>query len=42
VPDLKQRDVYVCGPEGFVVDIVALCRILGVPREAIHHEAFAI
>jgi ferredoxin-NADP reductase len=42
VPDLRQRDVYVCGPEGFVADIVALCRFLGVPGEAIHHEAFAI
>jgi predicted ferric reductase len=42
VPDLKHRDVYVCGPEGFVADIVALCRFLGVPAEAIHHEAFAI
>lgn len=42
VPDLKQRDVYVCGPEGFVTDVVGLCRFLGVPEEAIHYEAFSI
>jgi predicted ferric reductase len=42
VPDLGQRDVYVCGPEGFVADIVEVARYLGVPDEAIHHEAFAL
>ena len=42
VPDLQQRDVYVCGPEGFVADIVEVARTLGVPEEAIHHEAFAL
>jgi predicted ferric reductase len=42
VPDLDQRDVYVCGPEEFVATIVALVRNLGVPDDAIHHEAFAL
>ncbi|HEY6276105.1 MAG TPA: ferredoxin reductase family protein [Streptosporangiaceae bacterium] len=42
VPDLHRRDVYVCGPEGFVASIVDLVRQLGVPDEAIHHEAFAL
>ncbi len=42
VPDLDQRDVFVCGPEGFVADVVAAARSLGVPRESIHHEAFAL
>lgn len=42
VPDLGQRDVYVCGPEGFVASTVDLVRDLGVPDEAIHHEAFAL
>jgi predicted ferric reductase len=41
VPDLAQRDAYICGPEGFVSDMVALVRSLGVPEEAIHHEMFA-
>jgi predicted ferric reductase len=42
VPDLDQRDVYVCGPEGFVASIVDTARNLGIPDEVIHHEAFAL
>ncbi len=42
VSDLQQRDVYVCGPEGFVASIVALVKDLGVPDESVHHEAFAL
>lgn len=42
VPDLKHRDVYVCGPEGFVAAIVDVAANLGVPPDAIHHEAFAL
>jgi ferredoxin-NADP reductase len=42
VPDLNQRDVYVCGPEGFVAAIVDVAANLGVPADAIHHEAFAL
>jgi predicted ferric reductase len=42
VPDLHSRDVFVCGPEGFVASIVDLVQGLGVPDEAIHHEAFAL
>jgi predicted ferric reductase len=42
VPDLDRRDVYVCGPEGFVAGIVDLVKRLGVPDEAVHHEAFAL
>ena len=41
-PDLHQRDVFVCGPEGFVTSVVRLVRELGVPDEAIHHEAYAL
>ena len=42
VPDLAQRDVYVCGPEGVVASIVETARNLDFPDEAIHHEAFAL
>lgn len=42
VPDLDRRDVYVCGPAGFVADIAMLAAALGVPDEAIHLEAFAL
>jgi predicted ferric reductase len=42
VPDLQDRDVYVCGPEGFVADMADLAKRLGIPGEAVHHEAFAL
>jgi len=42
VPDLHRRDVFICGPEGFVASIVDLVKSLGVRDEAIHHEAFAL
>ena len=42
VPDLARRDVYVCGPDGFVDDVVRLVGQLGVPDESIHHEAFSL
>jgi ferredoxin-NADP reductase len=42
VPELYGRDVYICGPEGFVAGTVELLRDLRVPEEAIHHEAFAL
>jgi predicted ferric reductase len=42
VPDLRQRDVYVCGPPDFVAGLARLAADLGVPDEAIHHEAFAL
>jgi predicted ferric reductase len=42
VPDLHQRDIYVCGPEGFVSGIVEVATRLGVPAEAVHHEAYAL
>jgi predicted ferric reductase len=42
VPDLSSRDVYVCGPEGFVAAIVEVTRNLGIPADAVHHEAFAL
>jgi ferredoxin-NADP reductase len=42
VPDLARRDVFVCGPEGFVADIVYAARNLGVPGDSIHHEAYAL
>jgi predicted ferric reductase len=42
VPDLHRRDVFICGPEGFVASVAGLADRLGVPAEAIHHEAFAI
>ena len=42
IPDLHRRDVFVCGPEGFVASVVELVTRMGVPDEAIHHEAYAL
>ncbi len=41
VPDVRSRDVYLCGPEGFVDAMVDVVRRLGVPELAIHFESFS-
>ena len=41
VPDLARRDVFVCGPGGFNELITSSARTAGVPKDRIHHEAFA-
>jgi ferredoxin-NADP reductase len=41
VPDLGQRDVYICGPSGFSQTVMSAARQLGVPKDRIHHEAFS-
>ena len=40
VPDLLERDLYVCGPEGFVEEVVAAANDLGMDRKAVHYEIF--
>jgi len=40
VPDVGRRDVYVCGPDGFMADMVDAALRLGVPEEQLHTEAF--
>jgi predicted ferric reductase len=42
VPDLHRRDIYVCGPERFVTSIVEVAGRVGLPSEAVHHEAYAL
>lgn len=42
VPDVKQRDVYVSGPEGFVLSAVEALRHLGVGSDSIHYEVYAL
>ena len=41
VPDIAQRDVFVCGPGGFMRSFIDAALTLGVPRARIHHEDFA-
>jgi ferredoxin-NADP reductase len=41
VPDIAGRDLYVCGPSGFMDQLIGQARALGVPYDRIHHEDFA-
>src|SRR5204863_9803182 len=41
VPDLSERDVYVCGPPAMIDFVVRNVRRAGVPRGRIHAERFA-
>jgi ferredoxin-NADP reductase len=40
IPDLRERDVYVCGPDGMTAAVVAALREARVPRRQVHHETF--
>jgi ferredoxin-NADP reductase len=40
VPDVADRDVYVCGPAGFGADVISSAAKLGVPADQIHVEEF--
>jgi predicted ferric reductase len=42
VPDLRKRDIYVAGPEDFVHFMVDAVAHLGVPRDAIHFDEYAL
>jgi ferredoxin-NADP reductase len=41
IPDVAQRDVYLCGPEGFQDRFAAAVAGAGVPATRIHSETFA-
>jgi ferredoxin-NADP reductase len=41
VPDVAERDVYICGPGGFSTAVEHAARAAGTPRAHVHHEAFA-
>lgn len=41
IPDVAERDVYVCGPTPWADAVAADARAAGVPRGAIHRERFA-
>ncbi|MGW2816294.1 ferredoxin reductase family protein [Streptomyces sp. NPDC001415] len=41
VPDLRDRDVYLCGPPGMTDAALRALRGAGVHRRRIHHESFA-
>lgn len=41
VPDIAERDVFVCGHPAWMDAVLAAARRAGVPRDALHHERFA-
>jgi predicted ferric reductase len=40
IPNLREHDVYVCGPDGLARSVVAALRRARVPKSRIHHESF--
>jgi predicted ferric reductase len=40
VPDIAERDVYVCGPEAWAEDVRRTAESAGVPAEQFHAESF--
>ncbi|MEA2378610.1 MAG: hypothetical protein QOD13_2517, partial [Thermoleophilaceae bacterium] len=42
VPDVAERDVYICGPDGFSSTVERAARASGTPRAQVHREAFAL
>lgn len=40
VPDIRRREVYVCGPSGFIALVVDAAAAAGVPASQLHHETF--
>jgi predicted ferric reductase len=42
VPDVAERDVFVCGPAGMTDALVRNVRAAGVPRRNVHTERFAL
>jgi ferredoxin-NADP reductase len=41
VPDIRDADIYVCGPESFIRAVREAAHVLGVPAHKVHHEAFS-
>ena len=40
VPDIAERDVYVCGNPAWMDTVITAAHEAGVPHEAVHHERF--
>ena len=40
VPDITERDIYLCGPDGLVTQSLQVLRRLRVPRRQIHLDPF--
>ena len=42
IPDITQRDIFVCGPRAMTDAVVHSLRALGVPRRQVHAEKFSL
>jgi predicted ferric reductase len=42
VPDVRKRDVFICGPPGMMESVSEVLESLGVPATQIHYERFAL
>jgi predicted ferric reductase len=42
VPDVRQRSIYVCGPEGMTTTVLTSLRRFGIPPRQIHTEEFSL
>lgn len=42
VPDLGERDIFVCGPPAMTSAVLDCLRMLGVPRRQVHAERFGL
>jgi predicted ferric reductase len=40
IPDIADRDVYLCGPPEMTDAVLVALRTAGVPRRRVHHESF--
>ena len=40
VPRFADSDVYVCGPEALIDDVISAAQSSGIPKDRVHHEAF--
>ncbi|MDT4941188.1 MAG: hypothetical protein QOJ34_1277 [Pseudonocardiales bacterium] len=40
VPELREHDVYICGPDPMARSVIAALRKAKLPRRQIHHESF--
>ncbi len=41
VPDLRERDTFICGPPEMLRDVTESLAVLGIPADQIHRERFA-
>jgi len=42
VPDIRERDVFVCGPPAMTAAVLRALRVLKVPRRQVHAERFSL